>query len=138
MARTKQTARKTIGGKTPRISLGAPLARKSALGITLHDEKKKHRFRPGAKALSEIRKYQTTNSLCLKKLPFRRLVREIASGIRGDLRFENSAIQALQEISETYLIQLFEDANLCAAHCDRITVMEKDIQLAQRIRSDRW
>jgi histone H3 len=73
----------------------------------------------------------------LRKLPFQRLVREIASGYRGDLRFQSSALSALQEASEAYLVGLFEDVQLCAIHANRITVMERDILLAQRIRGER-
>jgi histone H3 len=71
------------------------------------------------------------------KLPFQRLVREVPFGYRGDWRFQLSAISALQEASETYLVGLFDDANLCAFHADLVTIMERDVQLAQRIRGER-
>ena len=138
MARTKQTARKSTGGKTPRKSLGAKAARKSTPVLTdSQGAKKQHRFRPGTVALREIRKYQKSTDLLIRKLPFQRLVREIASGFRGDLRFQSSAIAALQEASEAYLVGLFEDTNLCAIHANRVTIMERDVQLAQRIRGER-
>jgi histone H3 len=137
MARTKQTARKSTGGKTPRKSLGAKAARKSTPVIDSQGAKKQHRFRPGTVALREIRKYQKSTDLLIRKLPFQRLVREIASGFRGDLRFQSSAIAALQEASEAYLVGLFEDTNLCAIHANRVTIMERDVQLAQRIRGER-
>ena len=99
--------------------------------------KKSRRFRPGTVALREIRKYQKCTELLIRKLPFQRLVREIAAGFRGDLRFQSSAISALQEAAEAYLVGVFEDANLCAIHANRITIMNRDIHLAMRIRGDK-
>jgi histone H3 len=96
-----------------------------------------HRYRPGTVALREIRKYQKSTELLIRKLPFQRLVREIAQDFKTDLRFQSSAILALQESSEAYLVGLFEDTNLCAIHAKRVTIMPKDIQLARRIRGER-
>ena len=84
-------------------------------------------------ALREIRRYQKSTELLLRK-PFQRLVREIAADIKTDLRFQSSAIGALQEAAEAYLIGVFEDANLCALHAKRVTILPKDMQLALRIR----
>ncbi|GFQ95304.1 histone H3.3 type 1, partial [Trichonephila clavata] len=70
-------------------------------------------------------------------LPLERLVREIAQDFKTDLRFQSAAIGALQEASESYLVGLFEDTNLCAIHAKRVTIMPKDIQLARRIRGER-
>ena len=135
MARTKQTARKSNGGKAPRKQIATKAARKSAPatgGI-----KKPHRFRPGTVALREIRRYQKSTDLLIRKLPFQRLVREIAQEFKTELRFQSSAIGALQEAAEAYLVSLFEDVNLCAIHSKRVTIMVKDIQLARRIRGER-
>ena len=96
-----------------------------------------HRHRPGTVALREIRKYQKSTALLIRKLPFQRLVREIAQDIRSGLRFQSSAVLALQEAAEAHLVGVFEDANLCAIHARRVTIMPKDIQLARRIRGDR-
>ncbi|EKM80128.1 hypothetical protein AGABI1DRAFT_38438, partial [Agaricus bisporus var. burnettii JB137-S8] len=104
--------------------------------------KKKHRFRPGVVALREIRKYQKSTDLLLRKLPFSRLVKEIAEDMTTDLneygesglRWQSSALLALQEAAEAFLVHLFEDANLCAIHAKRVTIMPRDIQLARRIR----
>eukprot|EP00798_Chlamydomonas_sp_ICE-L_P024411 gene24411-biopygen18891 len=112
MARTKQTARKSTGGKAPRKQLATKAARKSApasCGV-----KKPHRYRPGTVALREIRKYQKSTELLIRKLPFQRL-----------------------EAAEAYLVGLFEDTNLAAIHAKRVTIMPKDIQLARRIRGER-
>lgn len=134
MARTKQTARKSTGGKAPRKQLAAKAARKSAPatgGI-----KHARRYRPGTVALREIRRYQKSTELLLRKLPFQRLVREIASDLKADLRFQGSAIVALQEATEAYMVSLFEDTNLAAIHAKRVTIMPKDMSLAKRLRGN--
>ena len=128
MARTKQTARQITGGKCPK-HLATP--RKSPM------VKKAHRYRPGTVALREIRRYQKSTELLIRKLPFQRLVREICQDFKTDLRFQSTAILALQEASEAYLVGLFEDTNLCAIHAKRVTIMPKDMQLARRIRGER-
>ena len=83
------------------------------------------------------RKYQKSTELLIRKLPFQRLVREIAQDFKTDLRFQSSAVLALQEAAEAYLVGLFEDTNLAAIHAKRVTIMPKDIQLARRIRGER-
>ena len=134
MARTKQTARKSTGGKAPRKQLASKAASKST---PTEGAKKNRRYRPGTVALREIRRYQKTTDLLIKKAPFQRLVREVAQDFKADLRFQSSAVMALQEASEAYLVGLFEDTNLCAIHARRITIMPKDMQLARRIRGER-
>ncbi|CAD6243972.1 unnamed protein product [Miscanthus lutarioriparius] len=114
---------------------GSKAARKSA--PTTGGVKKPHRYRPGTVALREIRKYQKSTELLIRKLPFQRLVREIAQDFKTDLRFQSHAVLALQEAAEAYLVGLFEDTNLCAIHAKRVTIMPKDIQLARRIRGER-
>ncbi|CDP17526.1 unnamed protein product [Coffea canephora] len=106
MTRTKQTARKSTGGKAPRKQLATKTARKSAPATG--GVKKPDRFRPGT-----------------------RLVRKIAQDFKTDLRFQSSAVAALQEAAEAYLVGLFEDNNLCGIHAKRVTIMAKDIQLAR-------
>ncbi|XP_074248216.1 histone H3.3A-like [Saimiri boliviensis] len=117
MARTKQTARKSTGGKAPRKQLATKAARKSA--PSTGGVKKPHRYRPGTVALREIRRYQKFTELLIRKLPFQRLVREIAQDLKTELRFQSAAIGALQEASKAYLVGLFEDTNLCAIHAKR-------------------
>ena len=95
------------------------------------------RFRPGVMALREIRHYQKSSALLIRKLPFQRLVREIAQDFKTDLRFQSAAILCLQEAAEAYLVRLFEDTNLCAIHARRVTITQKDLQLARRIRGER-
>lgn len=136
MARTKQTARKSMGGKAPRKQIAQKAARKSAAASSA-GLKKTHRYRPGTVALREIRRYQKSTELLIRKLPFQRLVREIAQEHKADLRFQSTAVAALQEAAEAYLVSLFEDVNLCAIHSKRVTIMVRDIQLARRIRGER-
>jgi histone H3 len=96
-----------------------------------------YRYRPGTVALREIRKYQKSTDLLLRKLPFQRLVREVAQDFKSDLRFQSHAVMAIQEAAEAYLVGLFEDTNLCCIHAKRVTIQPKDIQLARRIRGER-
>ena len=136
MTRTKHTARKSTGGKAPLkavASKGTPRKKQPDVGGV----KKPHRFRPGTVALREIRRYQKSTELLIRRMPFQRLVREIAQEFKTDLRFQASAILALQEATEAYLVGLFEDSNLCAIHAKRVTIMPRDIQLARRIRGER-
>ena len=95
--------------------------------------------RPGTVALREIRRYQRSTDLLIRKLPFARLVREIthtynSAPAEGEKRWQVEALMALQEAAESYLVHLFEDSNLCAIHAKRVTIFVKDIQLARRIR----
>ena len=98
---------------------------------------KPHRYRAGTVALKDIRHYQGSTALLIRKLPFQRVVREIAQDIKTDLRFQSAAILCLQEATEAYLVGLFDDAYLCAIHARRVTIMPRDIQLARRIRGER-
>ena len=98
---------------------------------------KPHRYRAGTVALKDIRHYQGSTALLIRKLPFQRVVREIAQDFKTDLRFQSAAILCLQEAAEAYLVKLFDDANLCAIHARRVTIMPKDILLARRIRGER-
>ena len=136
MARTKQTAKRNESGKqpNPKSIKAVQAARKAA--ATTGGVKKPHRYRPGTVALCEIRRYQKSTQLLIRKLPFQRVVREIVQDFwtrEGAPRFTPDAITALQEASEAYLVGLFEDVNLCAIHTKRVTIMPKDVQLARRI-----
>uniref|UniRef100_A0A6N2M9G9 Core Histone H2A/H2B/H3 domain-containing protein n=1 Tax=Salix viminalis TaxID=40686 RepID=A0A6N2M9G9_SALVM len=131
----KADSKKVDRRESPEEATGYQGARKSAPATG--GVKKPHRFRPGTVALREIRKYQKSTELLIRKLPFQRLVREIAQDFKTDLRFQSSAVAALQEAAEAYLVGLFEDTNLCAIHAKRVTIMPKDIQLARRIRGER-
>jgi histone H3 len=135
MARTKQTARKSTGGKAPRLHLVTKAARN--LGRSFGGVKKPHHWRPGTVALREIRKYQKNKDLLMRRAPFQRLVRKIACGIKSDLRMQSTALLALQEAAEAYMVGLFHDTNEYAIHAKRVTIMTKDMQLAQCIRGEK-
>lgn len=103
------------------------------------EEKQQRKYRPGAKALQEIRHFQKTTRLLLPKLPFARLVKEVALKVCSHdltLRFQVLALKCLQEAAEAFLVQLFEDTVLCAIHAKRVTIMAKDMRLARRIRGE--
>jgi histone H3 len=129
MARTKQTvskSSKSIAKKAKKASTGAA-------GV-----KKVHRFRPGTVALRQIKKLQKSTDLLMRKAPFQRLVREIATKHKEGLRFAASALAALQESTESYVISLLADANLCSLHAKRVTAMPSDLHLARRLRGERF
>jgi histone H3 len=146
MARTKQTPKfyggkilppkslRLLHGKTPARIVGGNRMTAPRPVIT---KPKPKRYRPGTRALMEIRKYQKTTDLLIRKLPFQRLVREVAQELNPCLRFQTTALLALQEATEAYLIGLFEDTNLCAIHSKRVTIQPRDLQLARRIRGER-
>ncbi|GLI69275.1 hypothetical protein VaNZ11_013851 [Volvox africanus] len=170
MARTKQTARKYVGHNTGPKKRDTILKKvvKTPKHIKVKEEpvedthtktrgvrrkvvparrsvkespaKPKRRFRKGTVALREIRKYQKTTELLIKRLPFQRLVREIANkgapGGQTEFRWQHDALEALQEAAEAFLINMLEDSNLCALHSKRVTIMPKDIQLARRLRRE--
>ena len=135
MTRTKQQIAKKSTAPRPASSgkgNGAKSINKSANPVP----QKTKRYRPGVLALSEIRRYQKSTELLIRKLPFQRVVREIAIQLKPDVRFQCAALDALQEAAESYIVGLFEDTNLCAIHAKRVTIMPKDIQLARRIRGE--
>ena len=132
MARVKQIARKNegIGGK---LSRKLPANKKSKKSSQVIDRKKKfHRFRPGI-ATKENKKYQKNTELFIRKISFQRLVREIAQEISNDIIFKRSAILTLQEETESFIIKLFENSNICAMHGKRIAIYLKDIQITKRL-----
>lgn len=145
MARTKQTTitRKRVAsglgsGKDPARKRPVKAPRSKPPSTTAGGgQVQARRFRPGTVALREIRRYQKSTELLIRKLPFQRLVREIANGFSTDLRFQSAAMGAIQEAAEQYLVHLFEDVQLCAIHAKRITIMPKDMQIARRIRGER-
>ncbi|XP_055681876.1 uncharacterized protein LOC129789249 [Lutzomyia longipalpis] len=141
MVRTKQTARKSTKNFTPvkkqhKKSPSSKHPDHKCVPYSYRDEVR-HRYRPGVVALREIRRYQKSTELLIPKLPFQRLVREVAQNLKVNVGFQSAAIATLQEASESYLVGLFEDTNLCAIHANRVTIMPRDIQLARRIRGER-
>ncbi|KZM28287.1 centromeric DNA-binding histone H3-like protein cse4 [Ascochyta rabiei] len=133
----KNKARPSRGGSS-RASTGSRRESAKRLGAPGPAPKRTKRYKPGTVALREIRKYQKTTDLLLLKLPFQRLVREIAQSVTGEdgpNRWQSQALFALQEATEAFLVNLFHDANLCAIHAKRVTIQQKDIQLARRLRA---
>ena len=133
-------------GKAPHKQLEPKVQKKKgkALGggktlpASQQGTRKPRRYWPGTVALQEIRRYQKSMELLIRKLPFQQLVRELAQDLgKMNIRFQSGVIMALQEASEAYLVGLLEDTNLCAVHAKRVTIMTKDIQLAQRIWRER-
>jgi histone H3 len=143
-APSKGAPRKTITTYNGKLSKGQKKAvARKALRTSFPKQnkngglRKPHRWRPGTVALREIGHYQKTTCLLLRKLPFQRLIREIAQDFKRDLRFHAQAILALQEAAEYYLVGLFSDANDCAIHAKRVTIQNKDIRLTRRLRGER-
>ena len=135
MGRTKQTASRSTGGKAPRGRYKTQHGRKMASSSQCEGGERKplRRFRPGTVALRQIRKYQKFTELLIRKLPFQRLVREVALNIKPGLRFQSTAVLALQEASEAFLVTMFDKVNLCAIHGNRVTIKPKDIILWKRM-----
>ena len=153
MTRTKMTVRKKTGKnphkqlatKNPRKTLTKDQTRKNVAMAAVAAQKnlgnhqrtgglkRPMRYRSGTVALREIHHYQKSTELLIRKLPFNRLMREVAQDFKTDLQFQLGATGALQEVAEAYIVGLFEDTNLCAIHAKRVTIMPKNIQLARRI-----
>ena len=133
MGRTKQIApvHRTFDPVLKDYAGAAAAASNAVAGV-----KKPHRYRPGTVALREIRKFQKGTDLLIRKAPFQRLVKEIATGILPGVRFQSSAIMALQEAAEGYLVNLFADTQMCAIHARRVTITPRDMALARRIRGE--
>merc|ERR1719234_373364 len=122
---------------TPRSKKNAPITSKQTRRSGGLETPGRRRYRPGSRALMEIRKFQKSSNLLIPHLPVSRVIREICSKIcTTDMRFKSAAIMALQEATEAYLVTLFEDTLLCAIHAKRVTVMPKDMELARRIRGE--
>ena len=124
----KQIAAKDAKRTKKSVSFSGKTAKRGSGGVV-----KARRFRSGTVALRQIRKFQKTGELLIPRLPFQRLVRVIAQGLKDDLRFQGSSITILQTAAESYLVGLFENVNLLALHAHRVTIMAKDSQLAKRL-----
>jgi histone H3 len=125
MARTKNATRHSTGKFRPVVQLAA----KKAAARSQQTVRRVYRRPSGAKALQEIKQLQKKTNLLLRRAPFYRLVREITNDYKSDVKFQRSALEALQHAAEGYLVRLFESAFRCAIHCKRVTVNEKDIRL---------
>ena len=146
MARTKQTARKvttgapTLSQNEARRAAAARARARCREGKEPRTDGKTKRYRLGTVALREIRRYQKSTELLIRRAPFERLVWEIVQDMEHGgivLRVSPAAVMALQEAVEAYLVLLFEDTNLCMIHAKQVTIMPKDMQLARRICEER-
>jgi histone H3 len=134
--------------KKPRKAVASRVAHKTGIVGAKHSKKqrasgmkKSFRYRPGTVALREVKRLQKTTELLVRRAPFRRLVREVATTLAQpggkEIRFQLSALEAIQEASEAYIVQVLEDTNLCALHANRVTAMPKELLLARRLRGER-
>jgi histone H3/H4 len=128
MARTKQLQPKKFKGS--QVPAKAP---RKSLATVSSSVVQKRRYRPGEKATREIRHFQKGTKLLINKAPFRRLLAEIGYSFKADLRFSQSAVEAIQECAESFLVRLFEDCKLCARHRKAQTITVKDMRLAYRL-----
>ncbi|KAL7474621.1 hypothetical protein ACHAW6_000586 [Cyclotella cf. meneghiniana] len=127
MARTKQRAQKSTGGKTHRKQLATKAACKSA--SSTGGVKKPYCNRSGTVALHKIHRYQNSADLLICNTPFQHLIWEIYQEFKGDMRFKSTSFLVYQEATESYHVGKFEDTNLCVIHAKRVTAMQKDIQV---------
>jgi len=146
---TSEMARKrsrTVGKKRPRdfatqrceITGGRRIAMPPKTGIV-----KARRYRPGTVALREIRKYQKSTDLLIRRRPFSRLVKEICAQVcqdnnLRDKRFRKTAMEALQAAAEDYLTKMFSSAQCCAMHGGRTTIKVSDLRLLQQLNPDAY
>lgn len=128
MARTKQTAR-TFSGKAPRKTLASKLTKKKKNGGVM----KPRRSKSGTVALRDIRAYQKSTKLLIRRVPFNRLVREIAHEFKSDIRFKSGALLAIQDAAEAFLVSRFENTNRICIHAKRVTIKDTDMKLAARL-----
>ncbi len=135
MAHTKQTARKSTGGKAPHLHLATKGAQAAAKKPTTA-VRKPHSWCPGTVALREIQKIQKNTDLLIRKAPFQHPVREIlqANSKNYDMQMQSTALLALQEATEYFIVDVFSDTNLCAMHGNWVTIKSKDLALACCIR----
>merc|ERR1712048_9581 len=136
MPKTKTASKKVPSKAMKKTASASKSMSKSPSKAGPKKDRKKPKFHPGTVALRDIKKYQKSTDTLIPKAPFYRLVKDIAHSIDNELRFQGSALMALQEAAEAYCVGLFEDATLCAVHAKRMTVTKSDMVLARRIRGD--
>jgi histone H3/H4 len=139
-ARASTLPRKSIASRAAHKEGEKAVAKaKTAKSAGATEGAKKRRFRPGTVAMREIKKLQKSGDLLLRKAPFQRLVRSFVTGpVASHVKWNSTALTALQDAAEAHIISLMADANLCALHAKRVTLMPKDIQLARRLRGERF
>jgi histone H3 len=128
MARSKDTAR-----KAPKAAKAGKKKVAKSSGV----KKSARKWHPGTVALRQVKKFQKSTNLLLRKAPFSRLVREVAAQYKDGLKFASSALLAVQEATESYIVSVLSDTNLVAIHAKRVTIMPRDLALARRLRGER-
>jgi histone H3 len=132
MSRVKQTTQNSTGGKPLHFHLVTKAARQSAQKPIA--VRKPHCWRPGTVAAREVHKFQKTTNLLIRKAPFQHLVRKIALKFgKSDLQMQSTAVLALQEAAEYFMVDVFNNTNLCTVHGKRVTIKLKDLVLACHI-----
>ena len=134
MARAKSTPKKRV--PVSKAQKAVSRAKPKPAAVVLSDVKRPYRHKAGSVAKREIKRYQKSTNLLIPKASFARLVREVTERIRKGMRFTASALESVQTASEDYIVKLLNDANHCAIHGKRVTIMNKDILLARRIRGE--
>ena|SRR3990167_1058790 len=134
MARSKIEAAKK--DKTGIHKMGKPKASDTKKASQQDTEPTKRKYRPGMRALRDIKMYQRSTNLLLPKAALLRVIRDMTAKIFPEARYSDAAVNAIQNCVESHMIGLFEDTNLCAIHAGRATIMTKDMRLARRIRGE--
>ena len=132
--KSKRETMNTYGHSTTRYRTIVRGGKSIRVGVPPNGRvRKPRRYRPGTLALRQIRKYQKSTDLLIHKVPFQRLVRELVLSMDKSLRFQSTALLALQEAAEAYLVHMFSQCNDICIHSKRVTVQAKDIQLWKRL-----
>lgn len=132
MVRTKQDARKPSSGQGKPTPAKLPRPPASKGGV-----QKRHKYRYGTVSLnSDLGRYEHSTAPLIPALPFQRVIKEVVSEFKSDFRIQSSAMMAVQQASEVYMVRVFEGSQLCAFHDKRVTVMPKDILLTMRLRGE--
>jgi histone H3 len=132
MAHVKLTAQKSTGENPPHFHLATKAAQQSAQKPIA--VRKPHRWRPGKVAARETHKFQKTTNLLIRKAPFQHVVHNIALNFgKSNLQIQSTAVPVLQEDAEYFMVNVFNDTNLCAAHGKHVTIQVKDLVLACHI-----
>lgn len=137
MVKSRYAVTKSQSGKAPRKRIVSKQAKtvSQSLNSQIKTPALKKRFKPGANAIREIKKFQKSNDLLIPKMPFQRMIRNMITKNKDEtVRFQSTAITCLQEATERHLISVYEDAYSCANHAKRVTLMKKDIQLVRRLK----
>ena len=124
--------------RTKNVSTTGIPTGKSRPRVNKRKLKKPRRFRSGTVALREIVRHQKSTELLIRKIPFQRLVREVSQEVCRDLgrdpvRYQSTAILALQEAAEAFLVRMFSQVNDIAIVGKLVTIQDKHVLLWRRL-----